>query len=140
MKPMKNMKNLLIFILTLIVQLSGIILAMVLEDFSTKKMGVARYLVFKKQEFENTFFTPALMNIYSLILIFGATVCIIVFLIRLQKRRKGLISLFFAAIANLAGILFMHIGPQLQTYYFFLIGIFIAVLIQYIRILYSLYR
>ncbi|MDP4107774.1 hypothetical protein RCG17_00860 [Neobacillus sp. PS3-12] len=40
---MKNMKNLLIFILTLIVQFSNIILAMVLEDFSTKQMGVARY-------------------------------------------------------------------------------------------------
>jgi hypothetical protein len=137
---MKNLKNLLIFILTLIVQFSGIILAMVLEDFSTKKMGVARYLVFKKQEFENTFFTPALMNIYSLILILGVAVCLIVLLIQLQKRRKALLSLIFAVIANLAGILFNHICPPLQTYYFFLIGIFLAVLIQYIRILYSLYR
>lgn len=137
---MKNMKNLLIFILTLIVQFSGIILAMVLEDFSTKKMGVARYLVFKKQEFENTFFTPTLMNIYSLILILGAAVCIIVLLIQLQKRRKALFLLFFAVIANVAGILFIHIGPQLQTYYFFLIGIFFVVLIQYIRILHSIYH
>jgi hypothetical protein len=140
MKPMKNMKNLLIFILTLIVQFFAIILAMVLEGLSTKKMGVARYLVFKKQEFENTFFTPALMNIYSLILILGATVCIIGLLIQLRKRKKALILLFFAVIANLAGILFIHIGLQLQTYYFFLIGLFIAVLIQYIRILYSLYH
>ncbi|MDP4104105.1 MAG: hypothetical protein Q8935_04055 [Bacillota bacterium] len=136
---MKNMKNLFIFILTLIVQFSGIILAMVLEDFSTKKMGVARYLVFKKQEFETTFFTPALMNIYGLIFILGAAVCI-VFLILLQKRRTGLISLFFAVIANVAGILFIHISPQLQTYYFFLIGIFFVVLIQYIRILHSIYH
>ncbi|MDP4087407.1 MAG: hypothetical protein Q8934_22855 [Bacillota bacterium] len=136
---MKNMKSLLIFILTLIVQFSGIILAMVLEDLSTKKMGVARYLVFKKQEFETTLFTPALMNVYSLIVILGAAICIVLLILH-RKRRKGMFSLFFAVIANLAGVLFIHIGPQLQAYYFLLIGIFIAVLIQYIRILHSLYR
>jgi hypothetical protein len=136
---MKNMKSFLIFMLTLIVQFSGIILAMVLEDFSTKKMGVARYLVFKNQEFETTFFTPALMNIYSLILTLGAAICTVLMILH-RKRRKGLISFFFSIIASLAGVLFIHFGPQLQAYYFFLIGIFIMVLIQYIRIPHSLYR
>jgi hypothetical protein len=133
---MKSIRNLIVFILTIILQFSVIIAAIVLEDLSTEKMGVARYLVYKKQEFESTFFTGVLMNLYTLILVIGAVVCT-VFLMILWKRRKGVFSLMFAIIANLGAIILILLSPQLQAYYFFLIGTFIVIIIQYIRILYA---
>jgi hypothetical protein len=136
---MKSIRNIIVFILTIIIQFSVIIGAMVLEDFSTKRMGVARYLVYKKQEFESTYFTGALMNLYTLILVIGAAVCTFLLMI-LWKKRKGVFSLIFAIIANLGVIILIQLSPQLQAYHFFLIGTFIVIIIQYIRILYALFR
>ena len=53
----KKQITFLLYLLISILQFSGIVLAFVLEDLSSKKMGVARYLIFKKQEFETTLFT-----------------------------------------------------------------------------------
>lgn len=136
---MKRIRNLLIFILTIILQFSVIIAAMVLEDLSTKKMGVARYLVYKKQEFESTFFTGALLNLYTLIFAIGAVVCTFLLMI-LWKRRKGVFSLIFAVIANLAAIILIQIRPKFHAYHYFLIGIFFIIIIQYLRIVYALFR
>lgn len=136
---MKNNKSLLVFLLTVIFQFSGIILAIVLENLSSKKMGVARYLIFKKQEFAATFFTPLLMNIYILIFTLGAVVCFVLLVIHRNRRERN-ISFLMAVIANSSGIIFIRIQPEMQAYHFFLIGNFIVIIVQYIRILFGSYR
>ncbi len=123
----------IMFFLSIFIQFSGIILAMIFEDLSDKKMGVARYLVFKNQEFSSTLFTPPLMNLYTVIFAVGAVTCMVLLFLRREKRR-GNVHLLLAAIANLAGILFIQFQPDLQAYHFFLIGIFIIIVFQYYRV------
>ncbi len=139
-KLMKWITSFFIFSLTAILQFSGVILALVLEVLSGKKMGVARYLVFKKQDFETTYFTPAFMNIYFAIFAAGAVVSIGLLIFQ-RKKRIGILPLLFAVMASVIGIIFIQLNPPLQAYHFFLIGIFIVVVFQYFRILFaSLFR
>jgi hypothetical protein len=126
----------ILFLFTIILQFSGIILASILENLSTKKMGVARYLIFKKQEFSAGYFSPRFMSIYTYIFAAGAVICILLSLL-LWKRKKGLITLLFALLINIVGIIFIKINPSLQAFHFFIIGIFIVLIFQYARIAYA---
>jgi hypothetical protein len=135
----KRKKALIVYPLFVILQFSGIILASVLEDLATKKMGVARYLVFKRAVFETSFFTPLLMHGYTLIFGIGAIVCLVL-LMKKGKSVKISIALLFATIANVAGIIFIQFKLQLYSYYFFLIGIFIVLLFQYGLMIYLFFK
>lgn len=125
----------LIYMLVFLVQFSGISLAIVLENLSSKKMGVARYLTFKKQEFESTLFTPVNMHLLMYLLILGTIVCIALLFI---KRRGGMV--LFAALINMGGIIFIQSQKELQAYPFFVIGIFMVLVIQYVWIIYFYLR
>ncbi|MEH7009357.1 hypothetical protein V7087_00825 [Neobacillus niacini] len=129
-------KRFLFYLMMLMLQFSVIILAIVLEDLSSEKMGVARYLLFKKQEFEASFFTPILMNLYTSIFVIGTIICLSILMIK-GKSRKIIISILFATIANLVGIIFIRSNWQLAAYHFFLIGIFIVIAFQYVGIVFS---
>ncbi|CAH2715608.1 hypothetical protein BACCIP111895_02792 [Neobacillus rhizosphaerae] len=126
----KNRKMFLPYLLTSILQFSGIILAMVLEDLSSKKMGVARYLVFKKQEFASSFFTPFLIQIYTILFVIGAIICLL--LLITKGRSKGMVfSLLIGVAANIIGIIFIQFQMELQAYHFFVIGMMIVIVVQY---------
>ena len=125
----------IIYLLVFLVQFSGISVAIVLENLSSKKMGVARYLTFKKQEFESTLFTPVNMHLLMYLLILGTIVCIALLFI---KRRGGMV--LFAAFINMVGIIFIQSQKELQAYHFFVIGIFIVLVIQYVWIIYFYLR
>lgn len=111
-------------------QFSGIILAIILEDLSDEKMGVARYLVFKKQEFAANYFSPACMNVYTFILAGGAVVCLAL-LFMIWKSGKRMVSLLVALLANIIALITIQMNLELKAYYFFLIGMFIVVVFQY---------
>jgi hypothetical protein len=128
----------ILFLLTIILQFSGVILASILENLSTKKMGVARYLLFKKQEFSSGYFSPRFMDMYTYIFVAGAAICILLLLL-LWKRKKGIYALLFALFINIIGIQFIQMNPSLQADHFFLIGIFIVLMFQYARILYAFF-
>lgn len=129
----KKQITFVVYLLLFILQFSGIILAFVLEDLSSKKMGVARYLLYKEQVFETIYFTSSLLKVYTFIFLVGAIVCLLLLMIK-GKGRKLSISLLLTAIANLIGIIFIQFKLQLDAYHFFLIGIFIVIAFQYIWI------
>jgi len=123
------MKYIKVFFLS-IIQFSGIIIAIVLEDLSDNKMGVARYLVFKKQEFAASYFSPVYMNLYTFILAGGAIVCVAL-LFKKWKSGKRMVSLLLAVLANIIGIMVIQMNLELEAYHFFLIGMFIVITFQY---------
>jgi hypothetical protein len=126
----KKVKNFLVYLLISLLQFSGIIAAIVLEDLSAKKMGVARYLVFKKQTFESTLLTPLLINIYTIIFVVGVVICLFLMITK-GKNKSIVISLLGTAVANSIGIIIIQSKMDLQAYPFFIIGIFIAIIVQY---------
>ncbi|MFF2448466.1 hypothetical protein ACFVSW_15320 [Neobacillus sp. NPDC058068] len=130
----KAMKTFFFYPLLTMLQFSGIILAIVLENLSAKKMGVARYLIFKKQQFESSYFTPQLTLIYTIILGIGAITCLLLLLTKRKSWRK-IIMLIIAAVANIIGIIFMQFSADLEAYHFFIIGMFVVIAVQYVWIM-----
>ena len=130
----KIIRNILTFIQGFI-----FIPSIVLEHLSKEKMGVIRYLVFKKQTYQKTFFGSYYINLYKCILIAGSAVCVILFIYNCCKTRdvKLIKSISVAIALNLTGIVFIfnkHI-ELLNAYHFFLISIFIIIILQYIKLL-----
>ncbi|WP_066251297.1 hypothetical protein [Neobacillus drentensis] len=123
------------YLLVFLLQFSGIILAIVLENLSSKKMGVARYLTYKKQEFESTLFTPFIVHLLMYLLIVGTIVCLALLLLK-----KGGGVVLFAALVNIIGIIFIRFEKELQAYHFFVLGILIVLVIQYVWIMYFYFR
>ena len=80
----------------LILQFLVIIAAVVLEDLSTKKMGVNRFLLFRKEKYAELFLSPEQLKIH--------------------------------------GILFILSKVTLQAYPFFVLGIWIVIIFQYLWI------
>lgn len=114
----------------------GIILAAVgLEVFSEKSMGVSRYLTYKKTAFELTLFTSSLIHLYLLIFIIGGILCLILWVLNIKMNKKKLmVPVIIAVIANIGGVVFLLIPVNLSAYYFFLIAIMLFVAIQYIKV------
>ena len=138
MAKKRRVKGVVFQLMISLVQILTLIAAFVLEDLGDKKMGVARYLVFKKTEFELTLFTPLLMNIYLAIFIAGGLICLFLLVLKV-KGRGGVLrgpSLLLAAIGNGAGIYLLHYRPDLDAYYFFIIAVGIAIVFQYTRIIF----
>lgn len=120
-----------------IVQILAIVAAVVLEGYSSKRMGVARYLIYKKQMFEDTLFTSTLINVYLLIFLLGGMICLIFFIVNMKlKNKRTTIHLFWAMIANFAGLIFILVQFNLSAYYFFIIAIMMVIAIQYIKMLF----
>ncbi|MCL6570351.1 MAG: hypothetical protein K6T88_01540 [Bacillus sp. (in: Bacteria)] len=126
----KKVKNFLLYLLISLLQFSGIIPAIVLEDLSSKKMGVARYLVFKKQAFETTYFTPFLIYVYTFIFVVGVVICLFLLITKGKNKELG-IALLGAVIANNIGFFFIQFKMDLQAYHFFIIGFFLVIIFQY---------
>ena len=113
--------------------------SILLEYLSEEKMGVMRYLVFKKRIYEETIFNSYFTNLYKLVLIIGIVICVILFIYNYGKiiDMRLTKSIIAAIVANLTGIVFMFNKniQLLNAYYFFLISIFITIILQYIKLL-----
>jgi hypothetical protein len=117
-----------------------LIIPSVLQYLSDEKMGVKRYLVFKKMIFSREIFTPRLMFILKLILILGVIIGIVLLITYYIKKINSdlLKPAIRVTILNLLVIVFVFSKKfeGLLTYHFFLIAFFIIIILQYIKALF----
>ncbi|MBK5242638.1 hypothetical protein [Clostridium sp.] len=125
-------------ILASALQVIILIFPIVLQYLSDKKMGVKRYLVFKKTIFSEETFTPNLMFMYKLVLILGIIVSIALLIYySIVKVNNALIkSSIKVTVMNFIIIFFVFSKQfeELLTYHFFLISIFVIIILQYIKL------
>lgn len=119
----------------LILQFIVIIAAVVLEDLSTKKMGVNRYLLFSKEEYAELFLSPERLKIYGILFIVGIFVCFILFIVNMKKGS----SILLAIIYQIIGLIILF-KVTLQAYPFFVLGIWIVIIFQYLWIMMSVMK
>ncbi|NFH38106.1 hypothetical protein FDB99_18960, partial [Clostridium botulinum] len=123
---MKRTHNILNIILS-IIQIIFILPALILENLAKKKMGVIRYLIFKKEEFSSGIFNANNLIISIYILLFISIIIIIIFIVNMKKKLKCKINFFIIILLNI--ILFLLVSYEsifnLQAYHFFIIEIFI---------------
>lgn len=117
-----------------------LIIPTMLQYLSDEKMGIKRYLVFKKMIFSREIFTPRLIVMFKLILILGVISGIVFLIIYcIKKINSGLLKpAIKVIILNLIAIVFVFSKQfeGLLTYHFFLIAIFIIIILQYIKALF----
>lgn len=132
-----NVKIIFINIMLTALQIGVIIPVLLLEYFSTRKMGVMRYLVYINRKYEATILNSLQIIIYKYILIISIIFCSILLTYNILKNRYKLFtqSLIFNLILNLCGIviIFSKLINTLNAYFFFLISIFVIVILQYIK-------
>ena len=119
----------------LILQFLVIIAAVVLEDLSTKKMGVNRFLLFSKEEYAELFLSPERLKIYGILFIVGIIVCFILFIVNMKKGS----SILLAIIYQIIGLIILS-KVTLQAYPFFVLGIWIVIIFQYLWIVMSVMK
>ncbi|MCB2291118.1 hypothetical protein LGK97_15410 [Clostridium sp. CS001] len=118
-------------------QMIILIIPTVLQYLSDKKMGVKRYLIFKKMLFSREIFTPGLIFTFKLMLILGVIIISILLIIcYIKKINNNLLKpAIKVTILNLIAIVVIF-SKQLEvlvTYHFFLIAIFIIVILQCVK-------
>ena len=133
---MKNSSNLLKNVITLL-QLILLVPPLLLQYLSDKKMGVMRYLVFKKGVFSKEIFTSSFTYTYRSLLFLGIVFCIIFLIYSYIKKSNSFfikpISALF--LYNLICLIYTFYKFQmLLSYHFFLIAFFIIIFLQYIKI------
>ncbi|SEF87087.1 hypothetical protein SAMN05660865_01217 [Caloramator fervidus] len=119
---MKVLRNILFLIQMFLIALVG-----VLQFFSKKRMGVARYLIFKNSLFENTVFKAEFIKFYLILSMFFLLLSLIVF----YKLKKKAI---FLIILNLALILLL-LCKTFNTRYFFIIILLLDIFIEVIKLI-----
>ncbi|KXG76667.1 hypothetical protein [Thermotalea metallivorans] len=131
----KDAKKAMVNIFILMMQWTIFFSIIGLEYLSHKRMGVMRYLLFKKYTYETLWLQPYFINVYVSVLFGGLVICLFWYIHRKDKgsARRHLLLAF---IINLAGIFFILApkGRNLNAYPFFLIGIFINLILQYTRL------
>ncbi|NFL18139.1 hypothetical protein FDC08_19105 [Clostridium botulinum] len=137
---MKRTHNILNIILS-IIQIIFILPALILENLAKKKMGVIRYLIFKKEEFSSGIFNANNLIISKWILLFISIIIIIIFIVNMKKKLKCKINFFIIILLNI--ILFLLVRYEsifnLQAYHFFIIEIFIIIIIEYIKLFINIF-
>ncbi|EPY2274129.1 hypothetical protein ACXAUS_003023 [Clostridium sporogenes] len=137
MKKTYNIFNLILSI----IQIIFVLPALILENLSKKKMGVIRYLVFKKEEFSTGIFNANNLIIYKWILLFIAIIITIIFIVNMKKNFKYKINFFIIILLNI--ILFLFVSYEeifkLEAYHFFIIEIFIIMIIEYIKLFINIF-
>ncbi|NFH56559.1 hypothetical protein FC929_18010 [Clostridium botulinum] len=137
---MKRTHNILNIILS-IIQIIFILPALILENLAKKKMGVIRYLIFKKEEFSSGIFNANNLIISIYILLFISIIIIIIFIVNIKQKLKCKINFFIIILLNI--ILFFLVSYEsifnLQAYHFFIIEIFIIIIIEYIKLFINIF-
>jgi 4-amino-4-deoxy-L-arabinose transferase-like glycosyltransferase len=117
-------------------QILTLTIPIVLQYLADKKMGVKRYLVFKKMILTNEIFTSKLMFMFKFMLFLGVIIGIVMLISYFIKKKNSnlvksairVIILNFLAIA----FIFSKQAEGLLAYHFFLIAIFIIITLQYL--------
>ena len=135
---MKNkVREKAIKILCSALQVLIMIVPVVLQYLSDKKMGVKRYLIFKKSIFSKEVFTTNLMFMYKLMLILGIIIGIVLLIYYFIKKANSALvkSAIKVIILNFIAIVFIFLKhfEELITYHYFLIAIFIIIILEYIK-------
>ncbi|HDK7169183.1 TPA: hypothetical protein PTV44_003111 [Clostridium botulinum] len=137
---MKKKYNIFHLILS-IIQIIFILPALILENLSKKKMGVIRYLLFKKEEFSAGTFNANNLIIYKWILLLISIIIIIIFIVNMKKKLKYKMNFFIIILLNI--ILFLFVSYEeifkLEAYHFFIIEIFIIMIIEYIKLFINIF-
>jgi len=119
-------------------QILTLSIPIVLQYLADKKMGVKRYLVFKKMILTKEIFTPKLMFMFKFLLILGIIIGIVILISYFIKKKNGglLKTAIKVIILNLLAICFIFSkqAEGLLAYHFFLIAIFIVIMLQYLGI------
>jgi hypothetical protein len=136
-----NMKNKIIETIIKIslstLQILILIPPIVLQYLSNKKMGVKRYLIFKKSIFSKEIFTSNLIFMFKVMLILGIIIGIALLIYYSIKKvnsalAKSAIKMIILNFMAMAFVFSKHF-QGLLTYHFFLISIFVIILLQYIK-------
>lgn len=136
------MKNSIITIFKKIITLlQALILIppLILQYLSDRKMGLMRYMVFKKDVFSKEIFTSSFTFTYTSILFLGIIFCIIFLIYNFIKKMDKLLikQLIVLFVSNLICLLyvFSYRFQTLLSYHFFLIAFFIIIALQYVKII-----
>ncbi|MBB6447143.1 hypothetical protein [Bacillus benzoevorans] len=124
------MKKVILYSIFFILQYAVLSGAAVLEYLAPKKMGVARFLLYRKEIYGEAFFTDGLVKTYTIFLIAGCIICFVLFIVKLKKGKKHF-SLLMSALYNLIGLALLS-AEELSAYPFHILGIFIAIVLQYL--------
>jgi hypothetical protein len=113
-----------------------------LQYYSSRKMGLMRFLVYEKMKLQEGWFRPDLIKLYICILIAGIAICAII-AIHNAIKAKGLRRIRVAAFAAILNcityfVLINEKAQSLKSYYFILIALFIMLLLQYILLTYAM--
>ena len=125
-------------IITLI-QVLILIPPVLLQYLSDRKMGVMRYLVFKKDMFSKEIFTSSSTFIYIILLFLGA-ICCIIFLLYSYIRKKNVVLIKPIFVLFLLNVICLYYAfsfkfKMILSYHFFLIAFFIIIILQFIKII-----
>lgn len=108
-----------------------------LEYLSNTKMGVMRSLVYRNEVLSQTYFNQGSIYACRIVLTAGILIFAILLTYRiLKKNLRLLFNIIWILILNIAGFVFI-VSKSLQSlnsYYYFLIVIFAALLIEYIKL------
>lgn len=121
----KFMRWLVFFILPLVV-IGG---TAVLENLSSSKMGVNRYLFFKKTNYAGTVFTPERIKLYTVLLVVGIIICFFLYFRKTQKGNTRRLLIYITAY-QVFGVVLLSL-QHLSAYPFFAFGIMIIIIVQY---------
>lgn len=137
---MKKAHNIIKMILS-IIQIVFILPALILENLSQKKMGIIRYLMFKKEQFSKGIFNENNLILYTYVLLLFTIIAIIILILNMKKKIKYKINIFIILLLNIALYLFINYegALQLEAYHFFLIEIFIIMIIEYVKFIINIF-
>jgi hypothetical protein len=139
---MKNSTKTVMKSLITLLQILIFIPPLLIEYLSTRKMGLMRYLVFKKDVFSKEIFTNNLTFAYRSLLFLGIIFCIIFLIYSYTKKINNSLIKPVAGVFLLNLIcllcLFSYKFQILLSFHFFLITFFIIIILQYIKIIFIL--
>ncbi|GFR35701.1 hypothetical protein [Thermobrachium celere] len=123
------MRRIIQYILFLI-QILLLSVSLILHYLSDKKMGVARFLIFKRSEWEKSFFSSYLIKIYIILALLLLVVLVIFSIFKLKQKLLGTIIL------NVI-LIFLLVNKSIHTLkagYLFIIAIVLCIFIELIKI------
>ncbi|MGF7057981.1 hypothetical protein [Brassicibacter mesophilus] len=120
-----------------LLQIVLIIGAFILQYFSNKKMGVARYLVYKNGQFEAGLFSSNMILVYKLLTIFAAAAITLLLIKSFRGKRhnyiKATLVINSVLIAFSSYYTFFADSANIRALYFILIAFYTNIIIQFLR-------
>lgn len=134
MKKKRTFKALIhLFTLIQVILVIGII---TFENLAYKKMGVMRYLIYKKDTLKTTWFSTSNMNTYKLALIFITLISLLILARTITSSWRKVSTTHIIALLINGVILVLFFSPiieGLKTYYFSLVISVVCLMLQYCK-------